>query len=150
MFGSRKRSHLRRRTWTIVVLFVVSIFLTAAYFYSSSATCIFFASEACREQDRLSNIFPRELTDAEIESRVVTKEFLKSPPVHSKNPKIAFLFLTPGSLPFEKLWHVFFQVRHYYSINFPFMSSFMSMDAIFLSSYIFIHACHCFLQDLDV
>ncbi|KAJ1399269.1 Glycosyl transferase, family 14, partial [Sesbania bispinosa] len=24
-------------------------------------------------------------------------------------PKVAFLFLTPGSLPFEKLWHMFFQ-----------------------------------------
>jgi len=28
-----------------------------------------------------------------------------------QNPKIAFMFLTPGSLPFEKLWYNFFQVR---------------------------------------
>lgn len=30
------------------------------------------------------------------------------PPVYVKNHKIAFMFLTPGSLPFEKLWEKFF------------------------------------------
>jgi hypothetical protein len=30
--------------------------------------------------------------------------------VQSKNPKIAFMFLTPSSLPFEKLWEKFFMV----------------------------------------
>ncbi|MED6132818.1 hypothetical protein PIB30_022461 [Stylosanthes scabra] len=30
-------------------------------------------------------------------------------PSLSKNPKIAFMFLTPGSLPFERLWDKFFQ-----------------------------------------
>ncbi|KAI4978097.1 hypothetical protein ZWY2020_014651 [Hordeum vulgare] len=34
---------------------------------------------------------------------------LSMPMPMSKNPKIAFMFLTPGSLPFEKLWEKFLQ-----------------------------------------
>jgi hypothetical protein len=30
--------------------------------------------------------------------------------VQSKNTKIAFMFLTPSLLPFEKLWEKFFMV----------------------------------------
>ncbi|MFQ6659690.1 hypothetical protein Gotur_028485 [Gossypium turneri] len=51
----------------------------------------------------------RELTDDETISQVVIKEILKTPPVETNNPKIAFLFLTPGQLPFEPLWAKFFQ-----------------------------------------
>lgn len=53
----------------------------------------------------------RELSDEESIAQLVIKELIKMPPVQSKNPKIAFMFLTPGSLPFEKLWDKFFQVR---------------------------------------
>ncbi|GAV63675.1 Branch domain-containing protein [Cephalotus follicularis] len=49
----------------------------------------------------------RELSDEETIALVVIKEILKSP-VQSRNPKIAFMFLTPGTLPFEKLWDKFF------------------------------------------
>ncbi|KAJ8459453.1 hypothetical protein OPV22_032379 [Ensete ventricosum] len=50
----------------------------------------------------------RELTDDEFASRVVIKNILSMPLVWPKHPKIAFMFLTPGSLPFEKLWETFF------------------------------------------
>ena len=50
----------------------------------------------------------RELTDEEIASRVVFRDILNTPPVQSKNSKIAFMFLTPSSLPVEKLWGIFF------------------------------------------
>ena len=52
-----------------------------------------------------------EPTDDETVSEVVVREILKTPPLQSKNPKIAFMFLTPGTLPFEELWENFFQVR---------------------------------------
>ncbi|KAI9123073.1 hypothetical protein K1719_005962 [Acacia pycnantha] len=51
----------------------------------------------------------REYTDEEIASRAVVHDILNAPHVLPKNPKIAFMFLTPGSLPFEKLWDRFFQ-----------------------------------------
>ncbi|MED6204976.1 hypothetical protein PIB30_013742 [Stylosanthes scabra] len=53
-------------------------------------------------------IVQRELTDEEMGSRAVVKELLRLQPLQPKKPKIAFLFLTQGSLPFEKLWHIFF------------------------------------------
>ncbi|EMS60766.1 hypothetical protein TRIUR3_09831 [Triticum urartu] len=34
---------------------------------------------------------------------------LSTPPVRSRGSKIAFMFLTPGNLPFEKLWEKFFE-----------------------------------------
>jgi hypothetical protein len=52
----------------------------------------------------------RELTDGERASRVVFRQILTTPPVRSKKSKIAFMFLTPGSLPFERLWDKFFEV----------------------------------------
>lgn len=56
--------------------------------------------------------FPaRELTDDENIAWAVMNELVKKPPAPSKNPKIAFLFMTPGALPFEKLWEKFYQVR---------------------------------------
>jgi len=52
----------------------------------------------------------RERTDEEIISSVVIRDILSMPMPVSKNPKIALMFLTPGSLPFEKLWEKFLQV----------------------------------------
>ena len=51
----------------------------------------------------------REYTDEEIVARVVIKDIL-SMPFRPENRKLAFMFLTPGSLPFEKLWDNFFEV----------------------------------------
>ncbi|KQJ84453.1 uncharacterized protein LOC100845873 [Brachypodium distachyon] len=53
----------------------------------------------------------RELTDEERASRVVFRQILTAPPLMSRRskPKIAFMFLTPGTLPFEKLWEKFFE-----------------------------------------
>ncbi|KAI4316235.1 hypothetical protein L6164_024234 [Bauhinia variegata] len=111
MLRSRKRSQLRGPTWIIALVSIVSIFLIAAYIFPPGrSTCYFLNSKGCGTYDELPpNIFSRELTDDETESRVVIKEILKSPSIQSKNPKVAFLFLTPGALPFERLWHKFFQ-----------------------------------------
>ncbi|KAJ1420137.1 Glycosyl transferase, family 14 [Sesbania bispinosa] len=113
MVGSRKKS-LKRPTWIIVLVSVVCLVMITAYVYPSTnpARCFFLSSRSrgCRTYDlHPYAYFSRELTDEEIESRIVIKELLKSLPLHTKNPKVAFLFLTPGSLPFEKLWHMFFQ-----------------------------------------
>ncbi|XP_009137561.1 glycosyltransferase BC10 [Brassica rapa] len=50
----------------------------------------------------------RKHTDEEVAARAVVRDILKTPPVVTENSKIAFLFLTPGTLPFEKLWDEFF------------------------------------------
>ncbi|KAK7283041.1 hypothetical protein RIF29_12260 [Crotalaria pallida] len=116
MVAPRKQTTLRGPTWVIALVSVACLFLLALFVYPllnpSAKTCLFFPSRACRiynYDDMHPNAFSRELTDGEIESRVVVKEMLKLQPVRTKTSKVAFLFMTPGSLPFEKLWHMFFQ-----------------------------------------
>ncbi|CAL0305688.1 unnamed protein product [Lupinus luteus] len=102
-------------TWIIVLVGLACLFLIALFIHpllSHTAVCKFFPTQACRIHDHEgmhSNAFPRELSDSEIESRVVVKEMLKFNTVRTKTSKVAFLFMTPGSLPFEKLWHKFFK-----------------------------------------
>ncbi|KAE9603742.1 putative glycosyl transferase, family 14 [Lupinus albus] len=116
MVGSRKQQITQKGpTWIIVLVCLACLFLIALFInplLSHTAVCKFFPTQACRihnHDDMHSNPFPRELTDNEIESRVVVKEMLKFNSVRTKTSKVAFLFMTPGSLPFEKLWHKFFQ-----------------------------------------
>ena len=139
MVGSRSRSQLKRPTWIIVLISMVCIFLIGAYIYPlqspKPSACYFFSSQGCgTSNNQPTKAVSRELTDPEIESRVVINEILKVYPVQTKIPKIAFLFLTPGSLPFEKLWHMFFEVKDSCCTNFAFVSSFISMDAILIFS----------------
>ncbi|CAL0333034.1 unnamed protein product [Lupinus luteus] len=114
--GSRNRSQLKRPTWIILFIFIVCIFLIAVYVYppQSTSMCSLFSSQGCGTRSSstfglLTPEFSRPLNEQEIQSRIVINEILKFYPVQSKIPKVAFLFLTPGSLPFEKLWHMFFQ-----------------------------------------
>lgn len=118
--GHRPRPPLKKPVWIIVLVCLVSMFLICAYVYPprGSAACYMLSSRGCKA---LSDWLPpdpaREFTDEEMASRVVIKDILNTPPLQTKNPKIAFMFLSPGSLPFEKLWDKFFQVSfHIYSL----------------------------------
>ncbi|MFQ6651131.1 hypothetical protein Gotur_022584 [Gossypium turneri] len=110
--GSRHRPPLKRPIWIISLVSLVC--LVCAYIYppQGSAACYVFSSRGCKV---LTNWLPpsptRELSDEEVASQVVIRDILSNPPVQSKNPKIAFMFLTPSSLPFEKLWDMFFRIQ---------------------------------------
>ncbi|CAL1415123.1 unnamed protein product [Linum trigynum] len=109
--GPRHRAPLKRPVWIIVLVCMVSLFLVCAYVYppQSGTACYLFSSRGCKAlSDWLPPAPAREFTDSEIASQVVIREILRSPPVKSKTSKIAFMFLTPGQLPFEKLWEKFF------------------------------------------
>ncbi|KAK4783384.1 hypothetical protein SAY86_007758 [Trapa natans] len=112
LFGHRHaRTQLRRPVWIIILICFFILFLIFAYVYppQSISACYIFSSRGC---DGLSDWLPpvrvREFTDEEIASRVVIREILNTPPIETRNPKIAFMFLSPGSLPLEKLWDRFF------------------------------------------
>ena len=128
MFGSRQRPNLKRPTWIIVLVSLVSIFLIAALVYPPrrSVACSLFSSSGCAMIKEQPYVPSRELTDDETAARVVFREILNSPPVQSKTPKIAFMFLTPVSLPFEKLWEKFFIVR---------LSSFLTISLLFVALF---------------
>ena len=113
----RHRGQLKKPTWIIVLVSLVSLFLICAYIYPhhNSAACYVFSSNGCKGFSHWLPPAPaREFTDDEIASRVVIRDILSTPPLESKNPKIAFLFLTPGALPFEKLWDKFLHVRQFF------------------------------------
>ncbi|KAG6388994.1 hypothetical protein SASPL_150431 [Salvia splendens] len=112
MPAPRLRGPLRKPTWIIVLVSLVSLFLICAYVYppQNSAACYVFSSRGCKGMPSWLPPSPiRELTDEEIAARVVIRDILDMPPAIQTTPKIAFLFLTPGALPFEKLWDKFFQ-----------------------------------------
>ena len=111
--GSRHRPPMKRPIWIIFFVSFVILFLVCAYIYPphGNAACYIFSSRGCKAfVDWLPPTPARELTDEEITSRVVIRDILNTPPLQSKTPKIAFMFLTPNSLPFEKLWDMFFRV----------------------------------------
>ncbi|RYR05638.1 hypothetical protein Ahy_B06g085476 isoform B [Arachis hypogaea] len=140
--GSRNRPQLRRPTWIIVLISIVCVFLVAAYIYPPQtpkhSACYFFSSQGCgTTRVEVPKAVARELTDRELESRVVINEILNVDPAKTRIPKVAFLFLTPGSLPFEKLWHMFFKVKQSCSTKFALENqpNSLPMVAIFLKHY---------------
>ncbi|KAL8152329.1 hypothetical protein V2J09_010089 [Rumex salicifolius] len=108
---TRHRHHAKRPVWIIVLVCLVSLFLVCGYILPSQThtACYIFSSRGCRAfTDWIPPMTRRELTDQEVASQVVIDEILNMPPRRTKTPKIAFMFLTPGSLPFEMLWDLFF------------------------------------------
>ncbi|MQL73309.1 hypothetical protein Taro_005651 [Colocasia esculenta] len=108
---SRHRSSSRRPLWIIVLVSLVCVSLVGVYIYPQRhhPSCYFFATSFCTSfKDWLPPLPSRQITDEEIASHVVFRDILSLPSIHYTNPKIAFLFLTPGTLPFERLWEKFF------------------------------------------
>ncbi|XP_071742107.1 glycosyltransferase BC10-like [Rutidosis leptorrhynchoides] len=111
VFQPRHRAQSKKPTWIIVLVSFVCVFLVFAYIYplQNSGACYIILSSSC---NTLSSWLPppaREFSDNEITSRVVIKDILNMPSIDTDNPKIAFMFMSPGSLPFEKLWEKFFE-----------------------------------------
>lgn len=107
----RHRTHLKRPTWIIVLVTLVSMFLVCAYIYPphNSSACYLFSSNSCDTIYKWHPSIPvRDLTDEEIASQVVIRDILSTSSVITENSKVAFMFLTPGALPFESLWDKFF------------------------------------------
>uniref|UniRef100_A0A7N0T850 Core-2/I-branching beta-1,6-N-acetylglucosaminyltransferase family protein n=1 Tax=Kalanchoe fedtschenkoi TaxID=63787 RepID=A0A7N0T850_KALFE len=110
--GSRHRSSSKGPVWILLLVSLVSIFLVLAYVYplQRSAACYIISARGCEAiADWLPVAPERELSDEEIASRVVFRDILKIPAPKLKTPKIAFMFLSTGSLPFERLWDMFFR-----------------------------------------
>nr|XP_015644423.1 uncharacterized protein LOC4341750 isoform X2 [Oryza sativa Japonica Group] len=109
----RHRAVAKKPKWIIILVSLVCFVLIGAYVFPPRrySQCYLFGSGACATfKDWLPSVTRRERTDEEIISSVVLRDILAMPMPVSKNPKIALMFLTPGTLPFEKLWEKFLQV----------------------------------------
>ncbi|KAG2568606.1 glycosyltransferase BC10-like isoform X2 [Panicum virgatum] len=98
----RQRTSPKRRVWILVIAAFIAIAIAWAYLYPPP-------HYKSPMRDWLPAEPARELTDEERASRVVFRQILTTPPVQSRSSKIAFMFLTPGTLPFERLWEKFFE-----------------------------------------
>jgi hypothetical protein len=101
----------------MVLLALVCFSLIGAYVYPPRhySACYFFASSVCTPfKDWLPARPAREKTDEELAASVVIRDLLTMPMPQPRTAKIAFMFLSPGSLPFEKLWEKFFSVSFFF------------------------------------
>ncbi|RWR82660.1 hypothetical protein CKAN_01138900 [Cinnamomum micranthum f. kanehirae] len=109
MSASRHKPSSKRPLWIAILVSWLCVLLIVAYVYPSGRydACYLFASSVCNPFNQPA--FGGHLvTDDELTSHVGIRDIVKTPPLQSKNPKIAFMFLTVGSLPLEKLWEKFF------------------------------------------
>ncbi|CAN8325954.1 unnamed protein product [Cochlearia groenlandica] len=113
--GPRHQLSLKKPLWVVLTVSVTSMLLISTQMFprhSKSSSChgLYSSNKGC--ENGLSAWLPvhvRKLTDEEVATRAVVRDILRTPPFITENSKIAFLFLTPGTLPFEKLWDEFFK-----------------------------------------
>ncbi|KAH9653790.1 Core-2/I-branching beta-1,6-N-acetylglucosaminyltransferase family protein [Citrus sinensis] len=87
--------HISRPTWIVTLLSLACLFLVFSNIQKYNSGCnVFNTSSGCRSafSEPAASEILREYE--EIASRVVMKEILD--PVRSKNPKVAFMFMTRG------------------------------------------------------
>ncbi|CAG7887664.1 glycosyltransferase BC10 [Brassica rapa] len=100
--GPRHHTSLKKPLWVVLTVSVISMLLISTHMFPRQGKR--------SSSDAFSAWLPahvRKHTDEEIAARAVVRDILKTPPSITENSKIAFLFLTPGTLPFEKLWDEF-------------------------------------------
>lgn len=111
MAAPRGKSSSKKPIWILVLISIVCISLMIVYLHPPQkySSC-YLLWNVCDHLDHWLPPAPsRVLTDEELISRVVSRDILSMPITHKRSSKIAFMFLTSGSLPFEKLWEKFFQ-----------------------------------------
>ncbi|XP_010432873.1 PREDICTED: uncharacterized protein LOC104721705 [Camelina sativa] len=109
MSESRQRPPFKGPRWIITLVVLVAVVVITAFVYPprNSVACYMFSGPGCPLYQQFLFVPSRELTDSEAAAQVVMNEILNLPQSKIKNPKIAFMFLTPGPLPFEPLWEMF-------------------------------------------
>lgn len=124
--NDRQRRRKPRR-WILLLglMMIVAMISALAFAFTSKVSlrksakslnmnpCDLFGGKVC--PDALFSQTPpaRPLTDEELASKVLAQDVLYKRPRRYSKPKIAFLFLTAGALPFEQVWEKFFEVCIY-------------------------------------
>ncbi|KAI3955516.1 hypothetical protein MKW98_028461 [Papaver atlanticum] len=107
----RHRPPIKGPVWIIALISLICLLLIGANIVPPRgySFCYVFSGVGCKSMSEWLPLTPtREYSDAEIAARGVIRDILQTPPIHTETPKIAFMFLTPGTLPLEKLWDKFF------------------------------------------
>lgn len=112
---SRKVS-TRRALWLgiLTVLIFISLIGGTLWSFRAASSCFFLSEKLCEPllTTQRAEVAPappaRVKTDEEIASLAVSKDILLQARVRPASPKLAFMFLTRGPLPHERLWERFF------------------------------------------
>lgn len=115
--GPRHRTSLKKPLCVVLTVSVISMLLICTHMFprhgKRSSCHVLSSARGC--EDALSALLPahiRKLTIKERASRAVVRDILRTPSFITQNFKIAFLFLTHGTLPFELFWDEFFKVTN--------------------------------------
>ncbi|XXG64405.1 hypothetical protein AAC387_Pa05g2368 [Persea americana] len=104
MSASRHKPSSKWSLWIAILVSWLCVLLIVAYVYLSGRYAAFGGHNPFNQPAFGGHL----IADDELTFHVVIRDIPKTPPLQSKNPKIAFMFLTVGSLPLEKLWEKFF------------------------------------------
>ncbi|KAG5390050.1 hypothetical protein IGI04_031591 [Brassica rapa subsp. trilocularis] len=114
----RHHTSLKKPLCVVLTVSVISMLLICTHLFprhvKSSSCHGLSSSRGC--ENSLSALLPahiRKLTIKEIAARAVVRDILRTPSLVTQNSKIAFLFLTHATLPFEELWDEFFKFSIY-------------------------------------
>uniref|UniRef100_A0A1J3GGX5 Glycosyltransferase BC10 n=1 Tax=Noccaea caerulescens TaxID=107243 RepID=A0A1J3GGX5_NOCCA len=109
MSESRQRPPFKGPRWIITLVVLVTVVVITALVYPprNSVACYMFSGPGCPFYQQSFFVPTRDLTDTEAAAQVVSNEIMNLPESKPANPKVAFMFLTPGTLPFEPLWEMF-------------------------------------------
>lgn len=116
-FNDKQRRRKPQR-WYLLVAFLGILCISALAFTSKNLSksarnmnpCDLFGAKVCPDSMFSQAPPSRPLTDDELATRVLAQDILSEPPKLAVKPKIAFMFLTAGNLPFERVWEKFFEV----------------------------------------
>ncbi|KAH9314633.1 hypothetical protein KI387_023260, partial [Taxus chinensis] len=113
----RSRAGARRPLWVGALVGMVCLSILGAYIYSPTFLKVKVCPAFCGGgpvpllRPPPPPPPPTIMSDREMAARIVAQDILKMPLNLTKMRKIAFMFLTPGPLPFDMLWEEFFKVR---------------------------------------
>ncbi|KAH9306684.1 hypothetical protein KI387_011088, partial [Taxus chinensis] len=111
----RSRAGARRPLWVGALVGMVCLSILGAYIYSPTLLKVKVCPAFCGGgpvpllRPPPPPPPPTIMSDREMAARIVAQDILKMPLNLTKMRKIAFMFLTPGPLPFDMLWEEFFK-----------------------------------------
>lgn len=114
---SSRKVYVRHSVWLATLISLVSLSLIggAFWYFKVASPCFFLSKKSCgplfkMQQGGVAPTPPaRVKTDEELASFAVSRDILSQMRARATHPKLAFMFLTRGPLPQERIWERFFQ-----------------------------------------
>ncbi|KAI5056240.1 hypothetical protein GOP47_0028058 [Adiantum capillus-veneris] len=112
-----RKASTRRALWLgiLILLILISLIGGTLWSFRAASSCFLLSEKLCEplltiQRAEIAPAPPaRPKTDEEIASLALSRDILSQPRMHPTSPKLAFMFLTRGPLPHERIWERFFR-----------------------------------------